>query len=175
MLTLRFRAIFVFLTLAVLAACTEPLMTQGQSENLVVRNISVDVSALSGVTGRQIDVPAEQIGADVKAALEKALARPGPGNADLAVVVQSVKLTSPGAAAAFGGNSKISVLMTITDAKTGDVLLPTREVRGYSDVLRLPGVIGVATSPSRENDYRQTVDGFAQSVKEQIYGDDAAS
>jgi hypothetical protein len=169
------RRFALFLALSVLAACTQPVLQTGGSESLVVQNVTVDVSGLSGITGRNITVPPEQIGQDVKVALEKALSRTGTQNADLAISLTAVKLTSRGSAAAFGGNSRITAILTVTDTDTKAVLVPPTEVTGYSQVVRVPGVIGVATSPTAANDYRQTVDGFALSVRDQIYGPPAAT
>ncbi|WP_299146877.1 hypothetical protein [uncultured Tateyamaria sp.] len=164
------RRLSLMLVLFVVAACTQPVLQEGTPQTFVVRNVTVDSTSFTGVSGREISVPTAQVVADVQGALETALARPGEQTADVLVQLTSVKLTSPGSAAAFGGNSRITAVLSVRDVNTGEVLIPPTQITGFSEFTRVPGVIGAATSPSAGNDYRQTVDGFAASVRNQIYG-----
>ncbi|WP_299288642.1 hypothetical protein [uncultured Tateyamaria sp.] len=164
------RRLSLMLVLIMVAACTQPMLQDGTPQTFVVRDVTVDVASFTGVTGREIAVPPAQVAADVKAALEASLARPGPQTADLLIQLTSVQLTSRGSAAAFGGNSRMTAVLSVRDAATGDVLIAPTQITGFSEFVRVPGVIGAATSPSPESDYRQTVDGFAESVRNQLYG-----
>jgi len=169
------RSLSVLFLLTLVAACTTPMLQEGTPQTFVVRTISVDVSAFQGVTGREIEVPKRQIADDIKTALKATLARPGASNADLSVTLKTVRLTSPARAAAFGGNSRIIALLQVVDSVTGAILIPSTEITGFSETTRIPGVLGAATSPSAANDYVQTVDGFAASVRNQLYGVPTAS
>lgn len=153
------------------AACTDtaPQSPSRISPAQIVANVvRVDTSSFSGIEGRTLDIPREKIANDIGRALGRRLGNGGPTNANIDVRVQRVRLTSPGSAFAFGGPSSIEANVTVTDAGSGAVLFGPRDIRGTSEFLRLPGVIGVATSPSPERDYDQTVEGFAVAVSEAI-------
>lgn len=132
---------------------------------IIANSVKVDVSRFTGIEGRDLALSPEAVAQDVTAALSRALSGgTAAGNADVTLQLTSVRLTSPVSAAAFGGPSRISGILTVTDAEDGSVIFGPETVDGSSKTVRIPGAIGVVTSPSAENDYRQTVDGFAASV-----------
>ncbi|WP_299047989.1 hypothetical protein [uncultured Tateyamaria sp.] len=152
---------------AALAACMDGT-PQSQSRvspaDIVANVVRVDTSAFTGIEGRNLDISAAQIASDIGRALGRRMGSGGPSNANIDVRLGTVRLTSPASAFAFGGPSAIEAEVVVTDASTGAVLFGPEQVRGTSEFLRLPGVIGVATSPSPERDYDQTVQGFAAAV-----------
>ena len=163
---------------AALAGCntTEPLLDESVSQGLVVRSVTVDVSALQkGITGRESDKTPAQVKADVEQALRATLLGPDArrGNAEVLVQITSVRLVSPGqkfALGSLGGASAITGVITVTGAGSGSVLLAPTEVSASSEELRLGGVIGALTTPSVEKDYADTVAGFANNVKTRLLG-----
>ena len=138
--------------------------------DIVANVVRVDTSSFSGIEGRDFDLSPAEIASDIGRALGRRMGGGGPSNANIDVRLKKVQLTSPVAAFAFGGPSAIEAEVTVTDASTGAILFGPESVRGTSEFLRLPGVIGVATSPTPEQDYRQTVQGFAAAVTQAIRG-----
>ncbi|MEO9898803.1 MAG: hypothetical protein ABJD13_21380 [Paracoccaceae bacterium] len=164
-----------FLTLAagtLLAACSQaPLLSPGAAEGVRIRSVSVDVSGFEGVTGREFNVTADQLQADVLAELRKQLAPSGEGTADVAVSISSVQLVSPGAAFAFGGPSRIAGVVQITNTESGEFILPATEVVGLADGTYVPGgVIAALATKNPENDYKNTVASFASDIKRRLFG-----
>ncbi|MEO0503294.1 MAG: hypothetical protein AAFZ14_08210 [Pseudomonadota bacterium] len=156
-----------------LAACDAPPADAPQARSSIAAHVvTVDVSRFAAIEGRTVAISPDEVGEDIATALTDTMAD-ASGDAvlaDIGLVLTSVRLTSPGAAFAFGGPSRIEGTMTVTDVETGDVLFGPETVVGTSETLRLPGVIGVATSPSPADDYRQTVDGFAIAVQRVLNG-----
>ena len=160
---------------ATLAACeAEPLVDQAQAATIVPGNIVVDTSAISGIEGRELVVAPAQINADLTGALKTALKRPGAPNADVYVTVKKVQLVSRGASVAFAQSNIQAVLQVRNRAGGADIIAPT-EITGLSEQFRLGGVIGVVTAPTAEQDYQQTIRGFAASVGDRLFGAPADS
>ena len=167
---------FALLGLAALcvAACDAPDAASPEASNLIVRNITVDTSKITGVEGREIVVAPAQISKDLLSALRTSLAKAGTGNADIIVQVQQVELVSRGASVAFL-QSNIKAILTVRDASTGQDIVPPTAITGFSEQFRLGGVVGVVTAPSAEQDYQQTLRGFANTVRDRVYGTDTAA
>lgn len=169
----RMRVALALALIGALGACMDTA-PQSQSRvspaDIVANVVRVDTSSFGGIEGRTLDIPTAKIASDIGRALGRRMGNGGPSNANIDVRLLSVRLTSPASAFAFGGPSAIEAEVTVSDAATGDVLFGPEQVRGTSEFLRLPGVIGVATSPSPERDYDQTVQGFAAAVAQAIRG-----
>ena len=147
-----------------LTACAEAPSTVPVSSGFVPVRINVDGSGLNGITGREYQRSVEQIESDVSNALTQQIAVRADGNADVRIVLREVRLTSPGNAVAFGGRSRILALIQITDPQTGQALQPAAEITGFANQIRPGGLIGAALTPSAQNDYDQTLIGFAETV-----------
>ncbi|WP_299165133.1 hypothetical protein [uncultured Tateyamaria sp.] len=137
--------------------------------------VIVDTSAFTGIEGREFALPPERVAGDLRTAVARQLSSTGTVVANVTVRLKRVVLTSPGSAFAFGGPSAIEAEITATDARTGAVLFGPEPLRGTSATVRLPGVIGVATSPSAERDYDQTILGFAAAVQTTLNPPDDAT
>ncbi|MES2435245.1 MAG: hypothetical protein V4586_15660 [Pseudomonadota bacterium] len=160
------RAVALFSLLALLG-CTVPHMLEDQAAaNLIVRNVTVDTAAITGVAGRKMafDVPPAQINADLTQALRRKLRAIPQGNADVVVVVTEVRLMSRMQEFMLGGASYVKGTLTVTDALTGRQIVAPTAVFATSQRVRVGGPIGAAVAPSAENDYHQTIEGFAQNV-----------
>lgn len=144
-----------------------PATEQVVAPAITANSVTVDVSRFPGIEGRELVRSSQAIAQDLTTALTRSLSGGAvAGNANVTLQLTSVRLTSPVSAAAFGGPSRIAGILTVTDAADGSVLFGPETVEGTSKTVRVPGAIGVVTSPSAANDYRQTVDGFAASVAE---------
>ena len=160
------RAVALLSVLALLG-CTAPHMLEDQAAaNLVIRNVTVNTSAITGVAGRKMafDVPPAQIDADLTQALQRKLRATAQGNADVTVTVTEVRLMSRMQEMMLGGASYVKGTLSVTDALTGRQIVAPTQVLATSQRFRVGGPIGAAVAPSAEDDYHQTIDGFAQNV-----------
>ncbi len=165
------RSLILMSLFFVLSACAQPvLVSEAQSRALVVGTIDIDMSRFQGVTGREFKLSPAQVEADVRKALRAVLARPGNANADIKLVLDRVRLVSPGQAFAVGGQSSITGTLSVVGRANNTAIVPPTEVSGISEQVRLGGVIGAVTSPTADKDYQQTLRGFAASVHKQLYG-----
>jgi len=157
------------LCLLLLTGCVQPAFDTETAQNMVVRQISVDTSAISGVTGRQIAKSPATIDADLTAALRQSLAPLRPtGSVDVSVQVLKLRLFAPQEEIFIGGTWHIQALVRVTDVKTGrDVMSPLR-LLAASDTMRISGPLGPLLSPPAEKDYAQTIDGFAHNLARRI-------
>jgi hypothetical protein len=156
----------VLVALIALTACTPRLLDDKAAAVLVVRNVTVDTSAIEGVKGRKMafDMPPEQIAADITAALREKLGAVPSGNGDVLVKVQTVRLMSRLQEYALGGASFVKGEITVTDVATGREVVPPTKITGASQRLRIGGIIGAVVAPTAKKDYEQTLKGFAQNV-----------
>ncbi|MEL7131954.1 MAG: hypothetical protein AAGK77_06040 [Pseudomonadota bacterium] len=172
-MTHQIRLALCLLATLAFAACTASAPSNGarvSPADIVSTTVRVDTASFAGIEGRDINVPSRQIASDITSALSRRMDGFGPSNAIIDVRLDKVQLTSPGSAFAFGGPSAIEARVTVTDAESGAILFGPQDIRGTSEFVRLPGVIGVATSPTPERDYDQTVEGFAIAVQSAISG-----
>ena len=133
------------LSLVALLGCAPHMLEDQAAANLVVRTISVDTSSIAGVAGRKMAF-------DVSP------------NADVKVTVTEVRLMSRMQELMLGGASYVKGILTVTDAATGAPIVAPTKIFATSQRVRVGGPIGAAVAPSAENDYHQTIEGFAQNV-----------
>lgn len=154
------------LSVLTLLGCTPHMLEDQAAANLVVRNITVDTSAITGVAGRKMafDVPPAQINADLTQALQRKLRATAQGNADVTVTVTELRLMSRMQEMMLGGASYVKGRLSVTDAATGRQIVAPTAVFATSQRFRVGGPIGAAVAPSAENDYHQTIEGFALNV-----------
>ena len=154
------------LSLVALLGCAPHMLEDQAAANLVVRTISVDTSSIAGVAGRKMafDVPPARIDADLTQALQRKLRAMPQGNADVKVTVTEVRLMSRMQELMLGGASYVKGILTVTDAATGAPIVAPTKIFATSQRVRVGGPIGAAVAPSAENDYHQTIEGFAQNV-----------
>lgn len=161
-----------------LSACaTEPLLDAQTSEGLHVDSVSVDVSDIGDVTGRNLVVAPKQIQKDVRAAVVSELAKGPNGSREVNVLLtlEGTSLVSPAGALVPGNKSEIRGILQVTDAKTGEIVLKSTEVTGTAKSgYALGGVLGAAlkVGESPQEDYRATVAGFAVDVRKRLFGAD---
>jgi hypothetical protein len=161
------RLALALLSVLALLGCTAPQMLEDQAAaNLVVRNVTVDTAAIAGVAGRKLafDVPPARINADLTQALARKLLPTPQGNADVRVTVTEVRLMSRMQEMVLGGASYVKGTLTVTDAATGRQIVTPTKVFATSQRVRIGGPIGAAVAPTAQNDYRETIAGFAQNV-----------
>jgi hypothetical protein len=155
-----------------LAGCAQPKLTGDASADLSIAQVTVTTaSSEEAVSGRPNDVTKEKLEADLKALLtSKVVGRPGTLKADLVVDVREVNLIPRGVSALVPAQSTSKAVISVTEAKTGKVLVPPTEITALSARLRAGGIIGVATAPSVENDYIAVLNGLANAVEKRLYG-----
>lgn len=160
------RLAVAMLSLLALLGCTPHMLEDQAAANLVVRNIAVDASAITGVAGRKMafDVPPAQINTDLTQALQRKLRPTAMGNADVKVTLTEVRLMSRMQEMILGGASYVKGTLTVSDAATGAQIVAPTKVFATSQRFRVGGPIGAAVAPTAENDYLQTIEGFAQNV-----------
>ncbi|MCP5072767.1 MAG: hypothetical protein GY947_05650 [Rhodobacteraceae bacterium] len=161
--------------LAVSACVPEPLLDASAASGYSIRSVDIDVSAIEGLKGgREITKTPEQIRADIDGTVTHVLQQASAENGrplKVSIAVDSVALVSPGQALLLGGVSTIRGMLTATDAKTGDVVIPATKVFGTAKGGWAPGgILGAASTKTPENDYKATVVGFANDVKLRLFG-----
>jgi len=160
----------VFALIAV-TACAAPLLNEEQAANLQVRSVTVDISQFeNGVAGRNIAIPSAQVKADLEAALRRTLGASSQGNADVVVVLTKMWLVSPGQSIMLGGNSSITGIVSVASVHNGQPILAPTEVVGISNKRTVGGIIGALSRSSAEEDYRETITGFALNLKKRLFG-----
>ncbi|OYU38429.1 MAG: hypothetical protein CFE33_16380 [Pseudorhodobacter sp. PARRP1] len=154
------------LSFLALLGCTPHMLEDQAAANLIVRNVTVDTSAISGVAGRKMafDVPPAQINADLTQALKRKLRVTPQGNADVTVVVTQVRLMSRMQEFMLGGASYVRGTLSVTDAATGRQIVAPTAALATSQRFRVGGPIGAAVAPTAEKDYQQTIESFAMNV-----------
>ena len=160
------RLCVILLSFLALLGCTPRLLEDQAAANLVVRNVSVDTSAITGVDGRKMayDVAPAQIKADLETALRARLRATPQGNGDVMVKITSVRLMSRMQEFMLGGASYVQGVITVTDAATGKQIVPPTKALSTSRRFRIGGPSGAAVAPTAAQDYQQTIESFAQSV-----------
>ena len=160
------RLCVVLLSFLALLGCTPRLLEDQAAANLIVRNVTVDTSAITGVAGRKMayDVAPDQINADLTQALRARLHATPQGNGDVTVKITSVRLMSRMQEMMLGGASYVQGVITVTDVASGRQIVPSTKALSTSRRFRLGGPIGAAMAPTAADDYQQTIESFAQSV-----------
>lgn len=156
------------LALATLTACAPPLWDATTAAKVVLRSVEVDTAGIKDIKGRMYSVPPQTIDADLTAALQTKLNVQTAGNADVTVVITSVRLVSRVQTFALGGASAIDGVVRVTDVATGRLILAPTHVKAISQRPRLRGMIGAVTAPTAAHDYQQTIAGFAANVAKRL-------
>ncbi|UWR22957.1 hypothetical protein [Sulfitobacter sp. S190] len=160
--------------IAGLAACATPsIRATGDTTDLNVVSVSVDTDTMAqAVSGRASTVTKAQLDDDLTAALGAELAKastPDGTPVTVAVTLTSVDLAPPVTRVAAAASSATGTV-TVTEVGTDRTVVPATTLTGTSNSLRAPGVIGLATTQSVENDYRGTLSGFASTVRKALFG-----
>ncbi|MBM1313809.1 hypothetical protein JQT66_07090 [Sulfitobacter mediterraneus] len=169
------RSFLAMAALTAVAACAEPLLDEQTAGSLKVVDVSVDVSQIEGVKGRQITVAPEKIQADVRNHLLAYLKDGSVGSRPVKaeVSITQFHLVSPGQALLVGGTSTISGVLTVKDARNGTVVLEPTKVYGTAKGgWALGGLVGAAVKADQtpEQDYKATIVGFSQDVRKRLLG-----
>jgi hypothetical protein len=168
------RNIVGFCAIAVITGCTTPsIRTAGDISAINVASISVETSGMDvAVTGRTSDVTKAQLDTDLTAALATELAQvsdPAGAKADVTVVVETLELAAP-LTRVVAATSSITGIVTVTEQKTGRVIVPATHLSGNSNSLRAAGVGGLVTIQTVEKDYQGTLKGFSVTVRKALFG-----
>ncbi|MDB5666679.1 hypothetical protein [Cypionkella sp.] len=160
------RLCIALLGLLTLLSCAPRLLEDQAAANLVVRNVTVDTSAITGVAGRKMDfdVSPAQIKADLTAALRNKLRATPQGHGDVTVKITSVRLMSRMQEMMLGGASYVQGTLMVADTVTGQQIVPPTKVFATSQRLRVGGPIGAAVAPTAKQDYHETLESFAMNV-----------
>ncbi|WP_299968712.1 hypothetical protein [uncultured Roseobacter sp.] len=169
------RSFLAIASVGFISACAEPLLDVSASQNLRVNEVTVDVSQLERVGGRQNAISTAQVQRDVQQAvsaqLQAAAAGSRPVNVQLSLT--SVQLVSPGMSLLVGGTSRIAGILQVKDAESGAVVIEPTEVFGLAKGEYAPGgIIGALAKSGRSptDDYKNTVSGFAADVRKRLFG-----
>lgn len=161
------RHIMVAGLLALLSACSTSSNapdTDVTDKTLNVIGVSVDASAITeDMLGGAIALSAFE--GDLESRIAPLLAERSTEAGvpvSVAVTVTEVSLISILEGALPGVKSDIKGQVAVTDQ-------PTLAITGVSERFRVPGVIGIVTSPSREKDYNETADGFAATIADAVF------
>ena len=175
------RAFLILAAGGLVAACSEQkaIVSRSIASQITITDVQLDMSNIplnskgNVRTGRQIVLTRERLGKDIDVLVTRAVAARdfnGPVKATLKIVPSSIMLVSPGQAWAVGGRSNIEGIVSLTSASGQQLLAPTT-IKGFSETFRASGLIGAMTSPEADQDYQQTVNGFAQNAMRKLFED----
>ena len=165
------RHIFIGIASVSLAACTTVV---DQSENLGalrVEAVTVDTSS-AVIEGRELQITPAAVSQLFEAEIRNSVARSSDPNGtpvNVDVVMTQIRLAPP-LERVVAGTSTATGTLTVANAETGERLSPPTSVTGNSDNLRAAGVVALATTVTPEEDYRGTVRGFAEAIRQTLFG-----
>lgn len=165
------RTLAVGLAAALLASCsTASVQRVAGTGALNVTEVIVDTTGVPGITGRDLSRSSAALAADIDNAVTQTIAassNPAGTPAVVSIDVAEVKLANVVSRAA-AQTSLIRGTLTVT-GEDGSVIVPSQEITGTSAGLRLAGTAGAILTPTVENDYRETLTGFAQTVNKLLF------
>ena len=158
----------------VLSACAVPsIRTDGDTEALDVRAVAVDASGVR-LEGRQYSVSQSELRSDFETALSAALATGSVAGATpvrVDVTLTGLRLAPPPERIA-GATSTATGIVRVTETGSDRVIVPSTEVTGNSENFRAVLGLGLVTTPGIDKDYSGTVNGFADTVRQTLFGSD---
>ncbi|OBY25966.1 hypothetical protein [Leisingera sp. JC1] len=175
----NWRSFLALASAALLAACEEhtALVDPTVSSNINVVDVQSNPGSLplkeDGTvrTGREYTISETQFIQQLDAALTRQIQARGMNGgtkAVLSVTPTKLALVSPGQALVVGGRSQIEGIVTLKTTQ-GETLVAPVTIKGFTDELRAGGLIGAMTTPSASEDYRRTLDGFANNVSRKLF------
>ena len=159
-----------FAALALTACSTASVQRVGEASTLNITEVTVNTAGVPGITGRDLNRSPAALAADIDNAVTQTVAassNPAGTSAVVMIDVSEVKLANVVSRVA-AQTSLIRGTLTVTGAD-GAVIVPPQEITGNSAGLRLAGTAGAILTPSIENDYRETLTGFAQTVNNLLF------
>ena len=165
------RHIFVGVVSMSLAACTTAVDRTDLIGPITLASVSVDMSN-AVVEGRELPVSRASAASVLESAIISAVAPSNDPNGtpvDLDVVMTEVRLAPP-LERVVAGTSSATGTLTVKDAETGDLLSGPVTVTGNTENLRAAGIIALATTVTPQEDYRGTVRGFAEVIRQTLFG-----
>ena len=153
------------------AACTQTLMEEGVARSVTVRRISVLTDNITHYSVRGLPISRARFADELRNHIQQELgerAQPA-GNAELIVVVKRVWLKSPGESLFMGGPSFIDAEVTVRRVSDGGIIAGPTKFSGVSQQQRLGGIFGAISAPSAQDDYQQTLRGFAIRINQALF------
>lgn len=173
------RTFMALIAATALTACEEhtALIETTVSQNISIVDVQIHPGALplkadgKVRTGREYALTEEEFNQQLDASLTRqirARGLNGPTPAILKVTPTKLSLISPGQSFLVGGRSLIEGIVTL-ESTSGETLAGPLTVNGFTDELRAGGLLGAMTAPSAAEDYRRTLNGFANNVSRKLF------
>ncbi len=165
------RHIFIGVASMSLAACTTVVDQSDSLGALRVDAVTVDASSAI-IEGRELQMTSAAVSQLFEAEIVNAVAQSSDPNgtpAKVDVVMTQIRLAPP-LERVVAGTSTATGILTVSHAETGERLVPSTSVTGTSENIRAAGVIALATTVTPEEDYRGTVRGFAEAIRQTLFG-----
>ena len=159
-----------------LAACagpapTESVVSEATRAQISISAVNVDVSAIGPTTkGRQ--VPAAAVEAELTNSANALLRGRGAGNvpALATLTLTEVNIITIGQSMLVGGESVMKGTLTLSNARTGDIIIPPTEITSGGGGWVAGGVIAAATRDDPATELRQMSQEFAARAKILVFG-----
>jgi hypothetical protein len=154
-----------------LAACTTVVDQSDSLGALRVDAVTVDASSAI-IEGRELQMTSAAVSQLFEAEIVNVVAQSSDPNgtpARVDVVMTQIRLAPP-LERVVAGTSTATGILTVSHAETGERLAPSTPVTGTSENIRAAGVIALATTVAPEEDYRGTVRGFAEAIRQTLFG-----
>ncbi|MCA0045238.1 hypothetical protein [Celeribacter litoreus] len=154
-----------------LAACTQTLIEPEVAQSLTIRNIGYSTANLRLMNVRGLPISEQQLVSDLDIAIRRELApyMSRGGNADLHIDLTRVLLKGPEMSLVAGGNSFIDAKVSVTSVMDGTPVLEPKVFSGMEDEMRWGGIIGAMSAPPAQEDYDNTVNGFAVMLRQALF------
>ncbi len=154
-----------------LGACTQTLMEARVAQSVTIRRIVILTNSITQYSVREMAVTRARFAADLERHIRAELGnRVQPdGNAELIVVVKRIWLKSPGQSFLIGGPSFIDADVTVRRIADGLIIAGPTSFSAVSHHRRWGGIIGAMGAPSAQDDYLQTLRGFAVRINEALF------
>ena len=165
------RHIFIAVMAMSVAACSTAVDRSDEVGTISVTSVSVDMSS-AVIEGRDLPITRPAAEDVLETAIEAAIAPDNDPDGRLVnvnVLMTELRLAPP-LERVVAGTSSATGIMTVTDAETGDRISPPVSVTGNTENIRAAGLIALATTVTPQEDYQGTVRGFAETIRQTLFG-----
>ena len=154
-----------------LAACTQTILEPEVAQSVTIRRVSVVMTNTAQYSVRELTISRDRFASDLKTQVERKLGNrfTRNGNAELIIAPKRVWLKTPGESLFIGGPSFIDAEVTVRRISDGATISGPSQFSGMAQQPRMGGIFGAMGAPSAQDDYRLTLEGFADMINAALF------